>query len=187
MCLVLFLENWWIFCWAPLKELCLKHWFLDWEIFSEGPILARHELPPGFWHIDSRTLACLPVLFCYLSYGLSIHLCIFFSPFVTSWKVVLRQNNRINTRTFERRGYRFLWTLKSKILFIGQYWIQKGRPSSFFCFLHDDCCRDWHWQFLQWNLHHFLNIIEVCNYSHLGQFVFTVPPGILQRGVLELP
>ena len=62
-----FFQTWWIFCWT-LRELCLKKQVWERGLFSPNPlnisILARHPMPACCWHIDWRTLACLPIILC---------------------------------------------------------------------------------------------------------------------------
>lgn len=66
LCLFFF-QTWWIFCWT-LRELCLKKQVWERGLFSPNPlnisILARHPMPACCWHIDWRTLACIPIILC---------------------------------------------------------------------------------------------------------------------------
>lgn len=67
--LCLFFQTWWISCWTLLKELCLKKktGLRTRPLLPKSlniSILARHLMPACCWHIDWRTLACLPVIPC---------------------------------------------------------------------------------------------------------------------------
>lgn len=83
-----FFQTWWIFCWTLLKELCLKK-KTDWGARPLLPnplnisILASHPMPACCWHIDWRTLACLPIILCKQpTVSLSLYLHHFFPPLI---------------------------------------------------------------------------------------------------------
>lgn len=61
-------QSLWIFCWTLLKELCLKTKGLGTRPRLPNPLNhfspGKTSMPACCWHIDMRTLACLPIILC---------------------------------------------------------------------------------------------------------------------------